>query len=382
MAIKVLVSDIVDTHAAAMQAIIEAECPDAYVEIKYSDLDVAVTYAIANDFDIISRSTTGLDDDRNEDEGDTAWEGDTVDGGFSSGFSSGFEKEKVVKVGIVHAFGNDGTAEEIDDPSRLDVICSVAKEGGDYGAGLEILTDDSTTSSAVARVAGVIAQIMTNNPSWNFHDARQAIRQTCDNYSTGWVAATGYGVMDKTAAKAVTSLDQMSPTRISGTNDGNAITVSWTNPKNTDWASTLIALFDSDPDRDAEPTGFYDSTGTSSSHTFYGKAGTYYLAFMAKDSSGNYSPIESFDLVELTLEDSWSSVQEDVISYLKTLIGNIQRNESGVFGYVDYLTEENVNKIGKRFPAVLIEDGDETWEQAGNSRYDAVSYTHLTLPTN
>ena len=44
------------------------------------------------------------------------------------------------------------------------------------------------------------------------------------------------------------------------------------------------------------------------------------------------------------------------------------------FQYVDYLTEENINKIGKRFPCILIQDGDEGWDEAGNSRYD-VSHT-------
>jgi len=366
---KVLVSDSDQSHANSMKTIISTECPSAIVDTHIDSLSASVTYALANNYSIISRSTTGLSDSRNENEGDTAWAGNTIkDGAFDAGFDKAFDANILRRVGIVHGFGTNADA-KISDPSRLDVICAVAHEDGGYGAGLEFQTDDSSTSAATARVAGVIAQIMTDHPSWNFHDARQAIRQTCSNYSTGWTKETGFGTMDKTAARAVTSLDPMSPTRRTHSESSNTITVGWKNSLMTDYATTLIALFDEEPSRTDEPTGFYDSTGTSTTYDFYGKAGTYYLTWMTKDSSGNYSKIESFDYAEISFDDSWESKQEDILAYLKTLIDSIQRHESDIFGYVDYLTEENVNKIGSRFPAVLIEDGDEEWEGAGAGGY-------------
>jgi len=49
------------------------------------------------------------------------------------------------------------------------------------------------------------------------------------------------------------------------------------------------------------------------------------------------------------------------------------------FQYVDYLTEKNVNKLGNRFPAVLVEDGDEEWGEGGAGSYDIIHYVQLYL---
>ena len=60
-------------------------------------------------------------------------------------------------------------------------------------------------------------------------------------------------------------------------------------------------------------------------------------------------------------------------------------SDSNVYVYfqlVDYFTEANVNKIGKRFPAVLIEDSDETWQEAGGNRYDITHEVKLYLYDN
>ena len=287
-----------------MKAIIEAECPTATVDTYINSLSVSVTYALANFYDIISRSTTGLTDARNESEGDTAWEGVETDGIGTETIGGAKIGSTQWRVGIVHGFGNN-IAGEISDPSRLDIICSVAHDDGGYGDGLEIITEDSSTSAATARVAGVIAQIMTDNPGWNFHDARQAIRQTCDNYSTGWVKETGYGVMDKTAAKAVTSLEMSSPTRTSMTQDTDekTITFAWTNALQTS-TSTVIVYYDTEPSRDDDPTSghiIYNGTGTSYEYNYQDAelSGTKYFVF---HTSGSYSPIESFDMESFTCD--------------------------------------------------------------------------------
>jgi len=372
---KVLVADAGAGHAATMTAIIQAECPTATIEDTSSGIAAAIIYAIENGFDIISSSLTGLTDARNEGGGDTAWAGG---GDGEYGTSTYGSSTYINRVGIVHSFG-DGTNTEFTEPSRLDIICAVAHEDGSHGAGLEIQTDDSSTSAATARVAGVIAQILVDNPTWNFHDARQAIRQTCSNYSTGWVKETGYGTMDKTAAKAVTSLEPMSPTRISVSNSSNVLTLSWVNPKDSANASTVISIYDEEPASDVEPVGFYDSTGTSDTETIYGKAGTYYIVFQGKNSNGDYSQVESFDYETVTLVDNWESNQQLYLDYLKDLIDNIQRYERDIFGYVDYLTEDNVVKIGNRYPAVLIKDGNEEWEEAGGYRYDVGHFVDLYM---
>jgi len=52
------------------------------------------------------------------------------------------------------------------------------------------------------------------------------------------------------------------------------------------------------------------------------------------------------------------------------------------FQYVDYLTRKNITKLGKRFPAVFLEDGDESWAEAGGSRYDVMHKVRLYLIDN
>ena len=73
------------------------------------------------------------------------------------------------------------------------------------------------------------------------------------------------------------------------------------------------------------------------------------------------------------------STQLDCLDSLKTLIDNIQD-----FSYVDFYVQKNISKIGRRFPAVLIEDGEEEWEGAGGGAYDVQHYVdiHFYMETN
>lgn len=70
-------------------------------------------------------------------------------------------------------------------------------------------------------------------------------------------------------------------------------------------------------------------------------------------------------------EDSNSSLSISSDTYVYTRIQ-----------YVDYFTEANVNKIGKRFPSVLIEDSDEEWEESGGFKYDVFHNVNLYLYDN
>lgn len=307
---RILVSDSDQSHANSMKAIIEAECPSATVTTYIEAFSTSVTYALANNFDIISRSTTGLTDNRNEGAGDTAWEGSeyTEPKYDDAEYSNNRYGSGTLRVGAVHSFGDNNNNEENEFPSYLDVICAVAGTDCNYGAGLEVITDDTNSSNACARVAGVIAQIMTDNPTWNFHDARQAIRQTCSNYSTGWVKETGFGTMDKTAAKAVTTLDMDPPTRVSAVQDSDnqTLTFSWKKSKMSGASATVITRYDSEPSRDDVPTK-YDANilynGALETYEWdYSKtdlSGTYYFAFQ---TYGSYSPIESFVLFSYDIE--------------------------------------------------------------------------------
>lgn len=304
---QILISDVNESHANACKSRIEEECPTAIVTTRLESLSASVTYAIANGYEIISRSTTGLSDSTNENEGDTAWAG----GEFSE-FSDEFSDEfgELIKVGIVHAHGSNSHI-RLSQPSGLDIICAVGAGDGDgnnrnsYGPGLEFFNDEETTESyATARIAGIIGQLMIDHPTWNFHDARAALRQTASFYSTGWVEDGGYGAVNKTLANAVSTLAMFSPTRTTVVQDSDAqtLTFTWRNALQSGITSSIIARYVSSPDRDAIPTqgnalilynGLLETYEYDYSNTFLG---TFYFVF---HTAGSYSLIESFDMTEV-----------------------------------------------------------------------------------
>lgn len=302
---KILVSDMIgeQANANACKAIIDAECPAATeVTTRLESLSASIAWAIANGYEIISRSTTGLNDARNENEGDTAWAGD-----------------EIIKVGIVHSLGSNSHIRDTD-PSYLDIICSVSAGDGSgncdasYGLGLEFFYNDETDQSyATARIAGIIGQMMIDHPTWNFHDCRMALRQTASLYATGWVEDGGYGYVDKVAATAVSTIAMFSPMRQVVVHDDveKTITFTWVNSPQSGFSAIIVVKYGASPERDAVPTQgdaeiLYNGVLETYEHSYSGTfLGNYYFVF---HTSGSYSLIESFDVSEIDTGD-----MEDVI---------------------------------------------------------------------
>lgn len=295
---KILVSDVDQSHGNTCKSKVETECPTADVVVRLESLSSSITWAKNNSVDIVSRSTTGLSDSRNEYEGQ-----DAEDNG----------------IGVVHALGSNSHVRDTN-PSDLDLISAVSGGSGNtiqasYGPGLEYFNpDESTQSYSTARTAGIIAQLMIDNPTWNFHDARQALRQTAHLYSTGRIEDGGYGSQDKTAAGNVATLDLSSPIRKSFSSEDDNVNVlfSWKNNPQSDFNNTVIAMFDSEPTRDQAP-GQIIYEGTAEEYNYTSNVtGNKWFAFYTRDSSNNYSKIENnaddisywFDKVEISLTEA------------------------------------------------------------------------------
>lgn len=310
---NILISDIDQTHANTCKSKIEEECPTVTATTRLESLSASVTYSISNDIDIISRSTTGLSDSRNENEGDTAWAGIDEDSVYGSAVYGTNKYTK--RVGIVHALGSNSHVRDTD-PSYLDIISAISGGGAgncvaSYGPGLEFFHDDETTQSySTARIAGIIGQMMIDHPSWNFHDCRMVLRQTASFYSIGWKEDGGYGAVDKTAATAVSTIAMFSPTRVEYTvTDGN-IVFTWENNKQSD-SNVAIASFSSEPSRtDTPESGEIIYTGVLETVSYdHHIDGTHWFVYYSRDSSLNYSLIEDnvesdfvFDKEEIDLE--------------------------------------------------------------------------------
>lgn len=186
---KILILDISTSHGNTCKNFAQNQCPTAEVEMMLGDLSEGIQYAIDNGFSIISRSTTGLCDYVDE-----------IYGGLA--YANG--------IGICMAH-SDNVHSRYTEPSKLGYICAVGAgtpEGTfrSYGPGMEFYSSISNYESyATPSVAGLIGQLMINNPTWTFQDARQAIRQTASLFGTGWIEHEGFGDVDYTAAKAVTT---------------------------------------------------------------------------------------------------------------------------------------------------------------------------------
>ncbi len=171
---------------------------------------------------------------------------------------------------------------------------------------------------------------MIDHPIWNFHDARQALRQTASFYNTAWVEDGGYGAVDKTSATAVDTLNMSSPIRTSVTHDSTnrTLTFDWTNQEQSDFSTTIIARYDSEPSRGDNPDidsghEIYNGTATSYEYDYQDAEllGTYWFAF---HTYGSYAPIESFDLSSYSLE--YESLITQVGKALKTVVDTTPHN--------------------------------------------------------
>ncbi len=52
------------------------------------------------------------------------------------------------------------------------------------------------------------------------------------------------------------------------------------------------------------------------------------------------------------------------------------------FLFIDYLTAKNIEKIGNRFPAILIEDVSEEWKEGGSKRFEVCHTVRVFLYEN
>ncbi len=249
-------------------------------------------------FEILTRSMEGLDDAENEGNGE--W----------------FDNEDL---GICWAHGENSHV-ELTDTTRLDLISAIgagnnAGNQKSYGAGLEYYLNceaygcDVAESWATAIIGGMIGKLMTNHPTWNFHDARQALRQSASNWATGWIADGGFGAVDYDVANAIADEDLlcMSPFYQEITVNASSVDFVWVNSPQGIFNKTVIARFDSEPGRTDTPTAdeiIYEGTDESFNYKYYGNAGTFWFVFYSVNDEGNYSRIESYDVSEKVINQS------------------------------------------------------------------------------
>jgi hypothetical protein len=165
-------------------------CPTANITIRLETYSQSVTWAIANDIDIISSSISGMEDH---------YQLHAAEAYADSG------------IGTVYAHGSN-THIEYGNPHYLDYIVTVGCgtngiSTGSYGYGLEWFINGTAYESWAAAIStGMIAQLMIDH-NWTFNQARQALRQTASNWVTGWKLDGGFGYLDYAAADSLITND-------------------------------------------------------------------------------------------------------------------------------------------------------------------------------
>ena len=175
--------------------------------------------------------------------------------------------------------------------------------------------DTSADSWVSAELAGFLAALQYEHPTWSWFDIKAALRQTASNWATGYShSAFGYGFIAWINANAITSPADLylQPPGMSISNGGSSLTVtlypfrqtrrsfevvyrisaSYKWPLKNEYTSADIAA--------SGGTLVFTSSGTDSIPRFTytaAAAGTVSLVAFTTDGLGNYSRVEEFSVV-------------------------------------------------------------------------------------
>jgi hypothetical protein len=270
----------VDPSAAVHIAEIGTGTPSGNIVTYQTDIAGCVAYAIANSYNIIIRSYTGIYNYKVE------WD-EAIENGIA----------------VYHAHGSNAH-ELLASPPRM--FGAIAIGGGknninerSYGKMERFdktagdLTEESwATPTSAARGALIQAEY----PTFNLWDIRALQRMVDSYYETAWVEDGGYGqgsAIIPVVANA-NEIDLQPPLETWAQKSGDNKTVSflWENFIQTRWNKTRIVRAD---------TGatIYEGTGTSA--TFYSDVdGNLTFKFYSVDAQGNLSRDESYSQINIT----------------------------------------------------------------------------------
>lgn len=278
MAQKIIVSDTDSGHASTMKSNIESICPTAQVDIRIESFQDSVDYAIANSYNGVSRSTTGLNDYRIETAGKDAADGE---------------------VWTVHSHASN-VDEYISNPSYMSYIIAARAPNCSYGPGVEFTVDTNNESNACSYLAGMMGQILTISSSLTIDEARQSLRETANNFSAGWTGSkVGFGTVDWQAAISNSNdyiLNSFYEVNYSD-NRLNYINFNWNKFSSND---NIIARFSSEMNISSSfVDGVIIYSGSNETYNYnHNLEGHYYFGFYV---SGSESRLESFSILNANL---------------------------------------------------------------------------------
>lgn len=198
-------------------------------------------------------------------------------------------------------------------------------------------------STATARFAGMILHLLTVHPTWNYFDARAALRQVArrhpklvekcptknpsfydPSHPDRWNSCQGYGVVDDIASRDAASrltlaeLEVQPPSGIRATGDSEHgwIDLEWYDFAQSRFERTLVVQFDSPPDYETPHSQgkiiFSGAPGRGWVRVRPEKRGTSHFGFYSIAEDGTASPLEAYARPAVTLETNVPPVLSNV----------------------------------------------------------------------
>ncbi len=171
-----------------------------------------------------------------------------------------------------------------------------------FGPGLEFYDAPAVRASAdsgitnemdaAGVVAGKLAQILDANPQYNIWDARQHLRQSSSNYSSGWVEDGGYGRPPVQPAK-IAVLDPAPPLDLQAARSasGDSVRLEWQNFLQRNFSGTVVTRGNGQIIYQGTGTNFTWQSDVDGNETFH---------FFSKDKEGRLSKAESYTVLPVS----------------------------------------------------------------------------------
>ncbi len=250
---------------------------------------------------------------------------------------------KMTSLGMVHVYAYEPKDTQPDNLPPPAVFVTVNVIGGKTGHGIEFgmpksfmhgRGKDSSPSGVTAQLAGLLASLKYQHPTWNWFDLKAALRATASNYSTGYDAAKyGYGTINYHAANRLTDaahLPLFPPAAVISANSGNRLRFSVNSFRQSRRQADVLYKFRLRPQIQPKELTHSDLQRMGGQLIFAGDLAVAannlsvrlvdgenaYFVWLTRDQAGNYSRIEPYSIIVPVMGNS-SQVQKSYGPRLK-----------------------------------------------------------------
>ena len=253
--------------------------------------------------------------------------GATILSSSFSGWQSLFDSvlyQKLTTNSMVHVYAYEPRSPQPENAPPPASFVTVNKMGGMTGHGIEFGVpvaymhgkgQDSSPSGVTAQLAGLMACLKFQHPSWNWFDVKAALRSTASNFPTGYNFRNyGYGTIDYPAANALKdakALPLFPPAAMVHQQKGDALPFSVNPFQQTRRIADALFKFNSPPPPHTKDMkldeivvlggqllvlGDFTKLGNMVSYRV-NKEETVYFVWLTRDSDETFSRIEPYSII-------------------------------------------------------------------------------------